>query len=93
MVRHCSQALYMLKLDDDVFVNINPLSKHLVKKFGLNPIDSQFIYCSKVENAPPTRFNDSKWQIDHDTYPFEYYPQYCQGKRYYIIALYFNLII
>ena len=93
MVNHCSQALYMLKLDDDVFVNINPLSKHLVNKFGLDSTDSKFVYCSKVENALPSKNNNSKWKIDDDTYPFEYYPQYCNGKRYYIITLYFNLII
>ncbi len=81
ITKHCPQALYMVKLDDDVFVNIKPLSKHLVNKFGLNPIDSKFIYCSIMDNAKPQRHN-SKWQVSLDTYPFEFYPRYCEGFSY-----------
>ncbi len=81
ITKHCSEALYVVKLDDDVFVNIKPLSKHLVNKFGLNQIDSKFIYCSIMDEAKPRRHN-SKWQVSYDTYPFEFYPRYCEGFSY-----------
>lgn len=82
IIEHCSEALYLVKLDDDVFVNIKPLSKHLVNKFGLNPIDSKFIYCNIVDNGLPARHNLSKWRVSYETYPFQYYPRYCEGFSY-----------
>ena len=78
IIENCPQALYMIKLDDDVFVNIKPLSKHLVNKFGLNPIDDKFLYCSIVDHNNPTR-EDSKWKVSYEEYPFKYYPRYCEG--------------
>lgn len=80
IIEHCPQALYMVKLDDDVFVNIKPLSKHLVNKFGLNPVDYKFVYCSIVDKAKPVR-HESKWSVGYDEYPFKYYPRYCEGKH------------
>ena len=93
MVNHCSQALYMLKLDDDVFVNINPLSKHLVNKFGLDSTDSKFVYCSILQNIVPITNYESKWKIDDDTYPFQHFPQYCEGNKYNIFIIFFSLLI
>ena len=83
VVRNCPQAVYVMKLDDDVFVNIKPLAEHLITRFGLMPsLNSNFIYCSLVDKAIPARKNDSKWYVSYDTYPFDYYPRYCEGFSY-----------
>jgi hypothetical protein len=82
VVENCAQAAYVVKLDDDVFVNIKKLGKHLITKFGDKPVDSQFVYCNVNEMALPMRSNDSKWYVDYDTYGFDYYPKYCEGFSY-----------
>lgn len=82
ITENCPNTAYVIKLDDDVFVNIKSLSKHLINKFGMNPVDSTFIYCNINDRALPIRNNESKWYVDNDTYPFEYYPRYCEGFAY-----------
>jgi len=82
VTEYCSNALYVMKLDDDVYVNIKPLSKHLLNKFGFDTSDTKFMYCNINEMALPVRQNNSKWYVDYDTYPFDYYPRYCEGFSY-----------
>ncbi len=73
--KNCQNTTYVVKLDDDVYVNLKPLIKHLYFKFGLEfPINYKFIYCNVQEMAKPIRHNDSKWFVDPDSYPFESYP-------------------
>lgn len=81
-VKYCSNAAFIVKLDDDVYINIKSLSKHLLTKFGQNPVDSKFMYCHVIHDALPIRKNVSKWFVSNETYPFEYYPQYCEGFSY-----------
>ncbi|RNA01910.1 beta-1-3-galactosyltransferase 5-like, partial [Brachionus plicatilis] len=76
------KATFVMKIDDDVFVNIKSLSKHLVEKFSIEPKSSKFIYCNINEMAYPMRKNASKWYVDADTYPFTLYPKYCEGFAY-----------
>lgn len=82
VVKYCSSATYIIKLDDDVFVNIKPLSKHLISHLGLNYINSKFMFCNIVEKGKPSRQRDSKWFVSYNTYPFDYYPRYCEGFSY-----------
>ena len=82
VTNYCSNAAYVMKLDDDVFVNIKPLITRIFTTFGLNPINSKFIYCHTIKMALPQRKNVSKWFVPFDSYPFEYYPQYCEGFSY-----------
>lgn len=82
VLKYCSKATFVMKIDDDVFVNIKSLSKHLVEKFSIEPKSSKFIYCNINEMAYPMRKNASKWYVDADTYPFTLYPKYCEGFAY-----------
>ena len=82
---NCENTTYVVKLDDDVYVNLKPLISHLYFKFGLLddfPPDYKFLYCNVNEMALPIRNNDSKWYVNTDSYPFEWYPNYCEGFAY-----------
>lgn len=82
VLRYCLKATFVVKIDDDVFVNIKSLSKHLLEKFSLGLGTSKFIYCNINEMAYPMRKNVSKWFVDTNTYPFTLYPKYCEGFAY-----------
>ena len=82
VVEYCSNAAYVMKLDDDVFVKIKPLITHLFELFGTSPVESKFIYCNKIKMAKPDREIKSKWFVSSNSYPFEYYPNYCEGFSY-----------
>lgn len=82
IIKYCSKATYIIKLDDDVYVNIKPLSRHLLTHLGSNYIDSKFMYCNIVDKAIPVRSLDSKWYVNYNQYPFDYYPRYCEGFSY-----------
>ena len=93
-IQYCSNAAYVIKLDDDVYVNIKPLAKHLINKFGVvNSNDSEkFIYCNNINLASPIRNTSSKWFVNVHEYPFKYYPRYCEGFSYITNVATFRLI-
>jgi hypothetical protein len=75
MSQFCQNTTYVVKLDDDVYVNLKPLIRHLYFKFGLEfPVNYKFIYCNVQEMARPIRQNESKWFVNTESYPFEFYP-------------------
>ena len=72
-----------MKLDDDVFVNMRPLATHLFELFGQSQLNSNFIYCHTINMATPQRkSHGNKWFVSFDSYPFQYYPRYCEGFAY-----------
>ncbi|CAF0830872.1 unnamed protein product [Brachionus calyciflorus] len=82
VIKHCHNAHFIIKLDDDVFVNIKALGRHLIEKFGITQKNSKFMYCNINEMAMPIRENVSKWYVNSNTYPFSLYPKYCEGFAY-----------
>lgn len=81
-VNYCPQATYVIKLDDDVFVNIKRLGRHLVTNLGLNYANSHMMHCGFIDRALPARSTKSKWYVDEFAYPYKYYPRYCEGYSY-----------
>lgn len=75
---HCSQAKYILKTDDDVFVNM-PLMKHFLS-VDLSPFGtSELLFCTLKKSATVLRTYRSKWRVGFEEYPFRTYPPYCPG--------------
>jgi hypothetical protein len=106
---NCRDVSYIMKLDDDVLINIKSLTRHLIEKFHHLPstttastnsqtnknqqqqqlllpssssLSSKFLYCNINKQSRPMRHNTSKWFVHPDTYPFEWYPNYCEGFAY-----------
>nr|XP_022287728.1 beta-1,3-galactosyltransferase 5-like isoform X2 [Crassostrea virginica] len=74
---HCNRAKYVLKIDDDMFLNVNLLKSDLKNKNYSNSM----IGC-KVRNSSPFRFPLSKWYLSRDQYSADVFPDYISGPAY-----------
>uniref|UniRef100_UPI00398F2BD0 N-acetyllactosaminide beta-1,3-N-acetylglucosaminyltransferase 4-like n=1 Tax=Pristiophorus japonicus TaxID=55135 RepID=UPI00398F2BD0 len=76
--RHCPAASFVLKGDDDVFVNVKNVVEYL-KDFNA----SQDLYVGDVfRNGYPSRAESSKYYIPFFLYGNEHYPPYAGGGGY-----------
>ena len=73
-VYNCPNINYLLKVDDDAFVNTPLLYNYLSK-----PSMASEIFCTKFENAVVRRMWYNKWHVTHDEYSGNTYPDYCSG--------------
>lgn len=77
-IHHCPHAKYILKTDDDVFVNMPRMMDFLIldlSPFGTNNL----LFCTPYRNARALRSYRSKWRVNFEEYPDKYYPPYCPG--------------
>jgi len=76
---YCSDVTYILKFDEDVFVNIPLLVEFLQRK----PTSVQgSIYGYLIDQAPVQR--KGKWEVRTNEYPLSWYPKYVAGNSYVI---------
>jgi len=80
-IDYCTNVSYVIKLDDDVFVNIQLLLRNILVNEELSP-NEKFIYCNNVENAKPIKDKESEWRVDDRLYPYEFYPPFCESFAY-----------
>ncbi|GMR34767.1 hypothetical protein PMAYCL1PPCAC_04962, partial [Pristionchus mayeri] len=73
---HCSSTTTVVKLDDDVTINLRALSHRLTS------LPSDAIYGVRWTKQPVRRFNTSKWYVPYSLYPFEHFPPYVSGSSY-----------
>uniref|UniRef100_A0A8D8C8B2 Hexosyltransferase n=1 Tax=Culex pipiens TaxID=7175 RepID=A0A8D8C8B2_CULPI len=73
---HCPEAKYILKADDDVFVNTPALYNVLS---GLQTPRRRLLFCQEIWNAPVKRTHRSKWFVSIPEYRNKYYPNHCPG--------------
>ncbi|KAJ6641724.1 Beta-1,3-galactosyltransferase 1 [Pseudolycoriella hygida] len=72
----CPEAKFLLKTDDDVFVNTPTIFEFLEK----GVIDRRnLLLCKKIENARVSRSFRSKWRVSSKEYSNRFYPTYCPG--------------
>lgn len=77
-IYHCAQARYILKTDDDVFVNIYGLLEFLANDVSFYGA-SGLLMCWLRNNELAIRTYRSKWRVSFDEYPDKRYPPYCPG--------------
>lgn len=78
VIYHCPQAKYILKTDDDVFVNM-PLMMNFLT-LDLSPFGgSRMIFCTLRKRSNALRSWRSKWRVSFKEYPAKTYPPYCPG--------------
>lgn len=78
MVQNCANVKYLLKTDDDVFVNTPAVYNFLGGRSASNSND--YLLCAfKYENPLVKRSYRSKWRVGTKEYPGRYYPDYCPG--------------
>ena len=76
---HCSGASYVLKSDDDQFVDTLQLGRFLSTFL---PGPERVWYLCQVLSSAPHRDPASKWAVTRGEWPGEAYPEYCAGWAY-----------
>ncbi|XP_052765044.1 beta-1,3-galactosyltransferase 1-like [Mya arenaria] len=76
----CASVKFVMKTDDDVFVNIQSLMLMLNSSKILNQMHAIFGACQLI--AGPNRDSHSKWYASVFSYPESLYPGFCSGTGY-----------
>ena len=76
----CPNAQFVLKADDDTYVDTFHL-EHFLRDHGFHS-KSKFLLCNTIENQTVIRVKKSKSYVSPDDYPEETYPRYCTGAAY-----------
>ncbi|CAC5420971.1 unnamed protein product [Mytilus coruscus] len=73
--RFCNNVTYVIKIDDDITINIPFLIPYLSNKQKKTKV----LECFTVIGARPKRRTRSKWYMSPSEYPFATFPPYCAG--------------
>ena len=74
----CRQARFILKADDDIFINTFTLIRHLQRAHPNGA--SGLLKCLVWTNMPVMR--EGKWKVSVDEFKDSYYPTYCSGSAF-----------
>ncbi|KAJ8023067.1 Beta-1,3-galactosyltransferase 1 [Holothuria leucospilota] len=74
---YCSQAHYVMKADDDTFINFKPLIDTLTRSPKEN-----FITGHLCTGCKPIRNTTNKWYTPKEMFSGEFYPDYVHGPAY-----------
>ncbi|XP_014261648.1 beta-1,3-galactosyltransferase 5 [Cimex lectularius] len=75
---HCPGARYILKTDDDVFVNTPFLQAFLNSQ--VSPLGARrLLLCNVMDRTIVKRSYRSKWRVTPAEYSGRWYPKYCTG--------------
>ncbi|XP_063421931.1 beta-1,3-galactosyltransferase 5-like [Mytilus trossulus] len=75
----CSNANFVVKVDDDVIINLPLLIQHLRQKTKDNLLTDVLECCMHIDTKP-LRHSNTKWDTSLLEYPFPTYPPYCNGN-------------
>ncbi|KAK3865651.1 hypothetical protein Pcinc_028761 [Petrolisthes cinctipes] len=75
---YCSETHFILKTDDDMFINVPLLLSFVDSK----PNDQRVIYGRMAKGWKPVRNKKSKYYIDTNTYSKARYPDFLTGPAY-----------
>ncbi|XP_050713571.1 acetylgalactosaminyl-O-glycosyl-glycoprotein beta-1,3-N-acetylglucosaminyltransferase-like [Eriocheir sinensis] len=78
--RRCSHATFLVKADDDAFIDVPALRALLGRTFSLPP-PRRTLACNVLPaGTRPQRAG--KWAVSERDYPWPEYPRYCAGLSY-----------
>ena len=77
---YCSHAKFVLKTDDDIFVNMFTMLRHLQTQYHLNAHNHGLMMCLVWSRMKVMR--EGKWKISKDEFKEDYYPTYCSGSAF-----------
>jgi beta-1,3-galactosyltransferase 1 len=80
--KHCSNARFILKTDDDIFVNIFSLVAHLRSVFAKSAVPNKLLLCLVWYHMKVVRDPKSKWYIPYHEFKDDYFPTYCSGSAF-----------
>ncbi|CAM1322054.1 Uncharacterised protein at_DN0242 [Pycnogonum litorale] len=88
-VQNCPSNKFVLKADDDIFVDTYRLLEHLDGPWN----NLTGILCNGYSNAPIRRNKTNKWYVSEEEYPGDTYEEYCAGLAYVISSPIVNIIV
>lgn len=74
-IYYCPNAKFLLKIDDDVFIN----TPYLIDYLNRYAKRSNLLFCQVIYWARVKRSFRSKWRVSTKEYSNRYYPPYCPG--------------
>ena len=74
---HYTDATYVLKTDDDIFIHMSALMNYLKTRPYLGV--KYFILCAPAASSKVNRSWRSKWHVSPKEFPARVYPTYCPG--------------
>ena len=77
---YCSNAQFILKVDDDIIVNTFFLLRHLKSLVAHNGIEKKSIMCYINNKMKVIRSKRSKWYVSKQEYTDDIYHKYCSGS-------------
>ncbi|CAH1782622.1 unnamed protein product [Owenia fusiformis] len=86
VTNYCKTAKFILKTDDDIFVNIFILIKHLKARLEHDIGTSNLILCHIWFRMHVVRDKRSKWYISEAEYEPNVFPPYCSGAAFVLSA-------
>ena len=84
IAEHCSSSRlrYVMKTDDDIFVNIFNVLKHLSQLDVEEPTLNRTVMCLLWTRMKVVRNPSSKWYIPKQDFAPDYFPHYCSGSAF-----------
>ncbi|CAJ0599494.1 unnamed protein product [Cylicocyclus nassatus] len=76
--RYCPLAQFLMKVDDDVALNLD----RVVDSWKKDNESSHSIFCRVWKKARPDRNIRSKFYVPKNVWPNKHYPPYCSGPMY-----------
>ncbi|XP_041347575.1 beta-1,3-galactosyltransferase 1-like [Gigantopelta aegis] len=78
----CRQAVYVLKTDDDIFVNLYVFIRYILSTVEFRYGMTRLILCHVWVNMGVIRKQQSKWYLSRDDFSPDFFPPYCSGSAY-----------
>lgn len=78
--QYCSHAKYILKIDDDIIVDIFRIKKYLQDNFAESPAKS--IMCNFNDKVTVNRNPKSKWYVSEKEFTNDHFRNYCAGMAF-----------
>ncbi|KAK3597982.1 hypothetical protein CHS0354_042333 [Potamilus streckersoni] len=76
---NCPNVKFVMKTDDDMYVNV-PFLLELLRKH--EKALQKAVGGSCTQKASPIRVQTSKWYASYQSFPHKYYPGFCSGTGY-----------
>ncbi|XP_069618297.1 beta-1,3-galactosyltransferase 2-like [Ranitomeya imitator] len=80
VTKFCPSASYVMKIDNDMFLNVNYLIHNLL--YPNIPVRTNYFTGDIAKNTGPLRDKAYKWYVPPEVYPNDTYPPYCKGPGY-----------
>lgn len=82
IINYCPLVSYVLKADDDTFVDTKRLFTIANQFLGENSGSKDFLVCHVIpDGTTPKR--SGKWMVTREEYPYNEFPEYCSGLAYF----------